>query len=938
MPIISSTQSVQMKNYFLFLFAITIMIATTTQAQIISTVAGNGTGGYNGDGGTAINTSLYYPMGVAVDAVGNIFIVDQSNHRVRKVNTSGIISTVAGNGTGGYSGDGGAAINASLNYPMGVAVDAVGNIYIADQANYRIRKVGANGNISTVAGNGISGYSGDGGAATSASLNVPEGVAVDAVGNIFIADAGSHIIRKVNASGVISTVAGNGTEGFGGDGGAATSANLYQPFGVAVDADGNIFIADSKNNRIRKVNNSGVISTIAGNGTHGFSVDGGAATNASLYAPSGVAVDAFGNIYIADVGNHRIRKTTNNIPTTGLVAWYPFTGNTLDSSGNNNHGTNTGAILTTDRFGKVNSAYLFNGASGLSRITVPDSKSLTVGSALTISLWVKYNSLANNDNILLEKGTYGNGISDGYNLYFDNNFGKLPYYEKGLLYGNGSSSYGIGDTSNLDNGWHHMLVVYNPSIGNRIYIDGKLKRQYQPSLCTSCKILNSTNSLYIGNTGFGVPWNGSIDDIRIYNTSIDSVGVQALYHEGGYATNSTIPSNGLVAWYPFTGNTLDSSGNNNHGTNNGATLTTDRFGKANSAYLFNGLSDYIYVRDTAFLRTPHITISCWINTPKISEQFILSKTQFNTSKGEQYLFWMNDTLLGFEIKRNSGCTPGLNWQKNRIQSSYLSTNKWFYNCLTYDGYTMKYYINGNLISSFNPPNGPIDSCSEGTLNLGRYWMNNKSYYNGKLDDIRIYNRALDSVEIQYLYHEGGYNGSPLPVTFEDIYGLKLDNTIEINWQTSNELNNSNFVIQHSTDGTSFTDIGTVKAIGSGANWYSFTDNNPTTYPLNGVLYYRLKSVDKDGTSSYSKVISVQLTIDNFQLSITPNPAKSIVTVKGNHIASIQVIDNLGKVLKTQIVKDATNPTLSVSSLPVGIYHLRVQTTDGKVSGVGFVKE
>ena len=707
MPIISSTQSVQMKNYFLFLFAITIMIATTTQAQIISTVAGNGTGGYNGDGGTAINTSLYYPMGVAVDAVGNIFIVDQSNHRVRKVNTSGIISTVAGNGTGGYSGDGGAAINASLNYPMGVAVDAVGNIYIADQANYRIRKVGANGNISTVAGNGISGYSGDGGAATSASLNVPEGVAVDAVGNIFIADAGSHIIRKVNASGVISTVAGNGTEGFGGDGGAATSANLYQPFGVAVDAAGNIFIADTKNNRIRKVNNSGVISTIAGNGTHGFSVDGGAATNASLYAPSGVAVDAFGNIYIADVGNHRIRKTTNNIPTTGLVAWYPFTGNTLDSSGNNNHGTN-----------------------------------------------------------------------------------------------------------------------------------------------------------------------------------------------------------------------------------NGATLTTDRFGKANSAYLFNGLSDYIYVRDTAFLRTPHITISCWINTPKISEQFILSKTQFNTSKGEQYLFWMNDTLLGFEIKRNSGCTPGLNWQKNRIQSSYLSTNKWFYNCLTYDGYTMKYYINGNLISSFNPPNGPIDSCSEGTLNLGRYWMNNKSYYNGKLDDIRIYNRALDSVEIQYLYHEGGYNGSPLPVTFEDIYGLKLDNTIEINWQTSTELNTSHFIIQHSTDGSSFTNIGSVNAIGNGANGYSFTDNSPT----NGINYYRLKSADKDGTSNYSKIVSVQFTVNNNKLLVFPNPAKNKVTIMGDHIALIQIIDNLGGLVKTQILKDATNPTLSAVGLPAGVYHFRVQTTDGKVCGIAFIKE
>jgi trimeric autotransporter adhesin len=217
---------------------------------------------------------------------------------------------VAGTGSSGYSGDGGQATSAALNSPYGVAVDASGNIYIADTYNYRIRIVTkSTGIISTVAGTGSYGYSGDGGQATSAALDYPCGVAVDASGNIYIADTYNYRIRMVTKStGIISTVAGTGSYGYSGDGGQATSAALNSPYGVAVDASGNIYIADTYNYRIRIVTKStGIISTVAGTGSYGYSGDGGQATSAALRSPYGVAVDASGNIYIADTYNHRIR-------------------------------------------------------------------------------------------------------------------------------------------------------------------------------------------------------------------------------------------------------------------------------------------------------------------------------------------------------------------------------------------------------------------------------------------------------------------------------------------------------------------------------------------------------------------------------------------------------------------------------------------------------
>ncbi len=276
---------------------------------VITTVAGGGSSGL-GDNGPATSAQLYLPAGVAVDSAGNLYIADPVSYRVRKV-SNGVITTAAGNGTQGFSGDNGPATSAQLSGPTGIAVDSAGNLYIADSGN--IRKV-SNGVITTVAGNGTQGFSGDNGPAISAQLYGPWGVAIDSAGNLYIADSYNSRIRKVT-NGVITTVAGNAACCFSGDNGPAASAQLYGSHGVAAGPDGSVYIADSSNNRIRKVTN-GVITTVAGNGTAGFSGDNGPAASAQLTDPEGVAVDSAGNLYIADTGYSRVRKVTNGVITT----------------------------------------------------------------------------------------------------------------------------------------------------------------------------------------------------------------------------------------------------------------------------------------------------------------------------------------------------------------------------------------------------------------------------------------------------------------------------------------------------------------------------------------------------------------------------------------------------------------------------------------------
>ncbi|WP_433755665.1 hypothetical protein [Nocardia sp. CA-135398] len=294
--------------------------------EAITTVAGTGTEGYSGDNRPATDADLDYPEGVAVDGAGNLYIAERYNHRVRKVDhATGVITTVAGTGTAGYNGDNKLAIDADLNAPFGVAVDGVGNLYIVDRVNYRVRRVDhATGVITTVAGTGTAGYNGDNQLAIAADLNVPEGVAVDGVGNLYIADLHNHRVRRVDPAGVITTVAGTGAEGYNGDDQPAIHAELDYPEGVAVDEAGNLYIAERYNHRVRKVDHAtGFITTVAGTGTEGYNGDNQPAIDAELHYPNGVVVDRAGNLYIADEGNQRVRRVD---PATGFITTVAGTG------------------------------------------------------------------------------------------------------------------------------------------------------------------------------------------------------------------------------------------------------------------------------------------------------------------------------------------------------------------------------------------------------------------------------------------------------------------------------------------------------------------------------------------------------------------------------------------------------------------------------------
>jgi sugar lactone lactonase YvrE len=300
-----------MRSYVVSLIFTCACFTLQAQVTIITTIAGNGAGSYCCDGGPATNAEINNANQLCLDKFGNLYFTDDYNNRVRKITLpSGTITTIAGTGIGGYSGDDSLATNAKLFIPGAIFADTTGNIYIGDGLNHRIRKVTiSTGIITTIAGIGIPGNTGDGGLATNAEIYSPAGLYVDQAGNIYISDIDNNNIRKVTPNGIISTIAGIGTLGYSGDGGIATNAQFSAPTKATLDNSGNIIIADGNNNVLREIGvETGIINTIAGNGTPGYSGDGGPAINALLNGPYGIFIDRQNNIFFAEYGNGTIRR------------------------------------------------------------------------------------------------------------------------------------------------------------------------------------------------------------------------------------------------------------------------------------------------------------------------------------------------------------------------------------------------------------------------------------------------------------------------------------------------------------------------------------------------------------------------------------------------------------------------------------------------------
>jgi hypothetical protein len=406
-------------NAFIYVALFTAMLlagAMKGQAQIITTVAGDDTttfDGNNGNGGPATDAALGgFIYGIAVDANNNLYIADNYNSVVRKVDAAGNITTVVGNGTAGYGGDNGPALSAELQSPYGMAFDKLGNLYISDYSNNRVRKVTPAGTISTVAGKNTYGYSGDNGPATAAKLSNPAAVAFDTAGNMYIADQGNNVVRKVDAAGTITTVAGTpGSYGFSGDAGPATDAVLGTIYDITVDIAGNIYIADGDNAVIRKVTTDGNINTIAGSNTlgEGYSGDGSAATAAQLQYPGGVRVDAAGNLYISDDNNYLVRKvnTAGIISTVAGVSGLPDDGTGIGDGGLAINANIFPDVITLDTAGNI---YIAE-TTRVRKVIVPLPCSAVTAGAITNSGSSIFCGSASADTLLLTGASAGGSIA-----------------------------------------------------------------------------------------------------------------------------------------------------------------------------------------------------------------------------------------------------------------------------------------------------------------------------------------------------------------------------------------------------------------------------------------------------------------------------------------------------------------------------------------------
>ena len=942
----------------------------------ITTVAGNGSGGYSGDGGAATSAQIYQPSAVVADANGNIYIADAGNDVVREVNTSGIITTVAGNGSTGYSGDGGAATSAELHGVYGVAVDASGNIYIPDFYNNRIRKVNTSGIITTVAGTGTAGYSGDGGSATSAEIWNPVSIAVDASGNIYFADRSNNVVRKVNTSGIISTVAGNGSAGYSGDGGSATSAQIWGPQGLTVDAYGNIYIGDNSNNRIRMVNTYGIISTVAGNGAAGYSGDGGSATSAELRSPTGVAVNARGNLlYIADNNNNRVREVT--YPTTetwtgttstdwndasnwsGGIVPTSITDVVIPSSPSNQPFLSADAIvskLEVEGFLNLNgySLTLDNALSGsgvMSSANITNTSTLNLTSSsnsigtlqvetdftlsgplsVTKALEADGGFFNTGNQLTLASNSNGTAVVERVNIIINGNVtvqryipqGNKAFRDLGVAVAGGptiAQAFNGGTTYKYTNGtWSSPLAAstsLSPMQGYRTLVDASssdVTLSYTGTLLTG----NQSPTLTGGQDKFSFianPYQSQVD--------FDAITKSGLYNGYWYFNPKTF-YNGYLE-YNYYGTDLGSSniysGNpaseylqpgqaffvcsNTSGT---PSLTFTESSKNNSNAQLS-----IFGTTTPLNR---IATGLFTAGKNIDGAVVVFNSKFSNTVGQEDGLKINNhgENLTFNVSGKDLCANGWSLPK---ATDELPLH--LYNLNTNTAYTLRLdasQFSGNGLSAYIKDNVlGTQTLLAGDSNIVAFTTTT---------DTAAYSNRYSIV----------FGASALPVKSISLTATELANKqVAVKWTTVGESNVSNYKVERSTDGITFTDLATVSPATSSN--YSYIDATASE----GMNYYRIKATDNAGVVAYSKVVSASLTINDSRLTIYPNP------VKGNSFKlglattgkyTVSLVDKLGQTVYTTTVNHTAAATMESialnKKLAAGSYTVKAIDESGKVS-------
>ncbi len=436
------------KAWFILALIVVALLPTQGFAQTITTVVGTGVAGYSGDGGAATAAQLNGTDGLAFDKSGNLLVGDYYNNTIRKISPAGIITTIAGTGASGNSGDGGLATAAKISQPEGICVDNAGNIYFVARGFNLIKKISTIGIISTIAGTGLAGYTGDGGPATAARLNQPIGISIDNAGDLFICDDGNNVIREINTAGIITTIAGTGTAGFSGDGGPATAAMMSDPGELALDNAGNLYVSDRGNYRIRKISSTGIITTIAG-GTSGYYGDGGPATAAWLDFVCGLSLDNSGNLYFCDTYNNVIRKIDNaGIITT--VAGSGYEGYTGDGGPPRCAQLDIPVSVIFDNAGNY---YISDGNNNVVRKVTPGGIALSVSQPVDRSVCpggqLSFSVNSPTAASYQWQINYGPGW---YNLFDGNNF-------PGVYAGSTTATLNISVITSFMNGYQYRCVV-----------------------------------------------------------------------------------------------------------------------------------------------------------------------------------------------------------------------------------------------------------------------------------------------------------------------------------------------------------------------------------------------------------------------------------------------------------------------------------------------